>query len=460
MPDAAGATRELASFVAGLGYASVPGPTRERATLIVADTIGVSLGGSTEQEPTALRGRLRHSPWDAGASLWCRGFPRVPPEDAALVNATQLAFLELDEGARPTGHPASHVLPPLLAVAESRGATGEAVLEAFIAGYEVQARIQRAARLRRRVHPHGNFGVVGAVAALGRLAGWDEDAMARGITVAAGLPLATSWEPCLSGDTVRNAFIGMAAVVALRVAQLVESGLSGHPDALEDTFGRILGEGFDAAALVDGLGRSFAVDANYFKFHAACALAHPALDALADAMDAERVTGAYPTWRLGRPPPPEAVAAVEVRVPERFARLDGQARPNQLSSKFSIPYAVAAFLVTGESGPDAFRGEALHDARLRALSRRVRVTGDEALSARWPSEAAASVTVRLADGEERTGVCANPFGSADNAPSEADLEAKFRYLGRGALEPELLDRLWTRCLALAASDDVGSLFTS
>lgn len=459
MPDTQTATHDLAAFVAGLRYDSVPSPTRERASLIVADTIGVGVAGSTEPEPTALRARLRHPAENSGASMWCRGFPRASPEDAALINATQLAFLELDEGARPTGHPASHVLPPLLAFAEDRGATGEAVMEAFIAGYEVQARIQRAGRLRWRVHPHGNFGVVGAVAALGRLAGWDADAVLQGLTVAGGLALATSWEPCLSGDTVRNAFIGMAAVLSLRVVDLVESGFTGHPAALEETFGRILGEGFDPAELTRGLGDTFAVDANYFKFHAACALTHPALDAVAAAMDGERREGAYPIWRLPRRPPPEAVEAVEVRVPERFARLGGQARPNQLSSKFSIPYAVAALLVTGESGPEAFRGEPLRDARLQAVAGRVQVVADPALGGRWPREAAASVTLRLAGGDERSGACTNPFGSADNAPSGADLEAKFRYLCRDALEPDQLDRLWLHCRALGASDDVGTLFT-
>lgn len=454
--DVAGATRELSEFVAALGPRSIPPSTLHRAARIVADTLGVGLAGSAEAEAGALRERLPSSPH--GATIWASGWPRASRQDAAMVNATQIAFLELDEGARPTGHPAAHVLPPLLAQAELLGTSGMELLTAFIAGYEVQARIQRAARLRWDVHPHGNFGIPAAVASMGRLFGWDADAVFRGLTVAAGLPLATAWEPCLSGATVRNAFIGVASQVAFRVVELVESGFTGDHEALAVSYGRVLGEGFDAAPLTEDLGAAFAVDVNYFKFHAACALTHPALDALVAALGVDRRAGCYPAWEAGIDVRPEDVMEVDVRVPERFARLDAPAKANQLSSKFSIPYAVAAFLVTGGSGPGAFRGANLHDRRLRDVEARVRVTGDPSLTDRWPAEAAASVRLRLADGRILQGSVANPFGSSDRVPSDADLEAKFRFLTDGVLSQGEQDALWSDCLRLDVLDNVQDLF--
>ena len=68
-----------------------------------------------------------------------------------------------------------HVLPSSLALSQTLGKSGADFLTALVLGYEVQARIQWASRLRWPVHPHGNFGHVGAVAAIGKLSGWDAE---------------------------------------------------------------------------------------------------------------------------------------------------------------------------------------------------------------------------------------------------------------------------------------------
>lgn len=442
----------LARFVAETGYDDLPAAVRERARWIVADTLGVAVRGSIEPEVRALHRRL---PPGRGATLLKAGFPAAAPEAAAFANATATCFLELDEGARPTGHPAMHVLPAALALAQAEGRSGAEFLTAFVLGYEVQARIQRAARLRRPVHPHGNFGHVGAVAALGKLSGWSAEQIRRGMNAAAAMAMATTWTPCLAGATVRNAWPGLTATTAFAVRLLVESGFTGYDGALAETFGEVLGEGFDPGELVRDLGERYGVMENYFKFHAACALNHPVLDALAAAVGAPLARGAYPPLRAPAPPAPEAVRWVRVRVAERSLRLAVPARPNQLSAKFSIPFAVATFLVHGHSGPDAFRDDALTDPRVRALAGRVEVAGAPGFSARWPAEAVAEVAVELADGRVLEGACANPFGSSAQPPGLADLEAKFRTLTGGILSDAEQDGVWAAALAVDRQPDLG-----
>lgn len=439
------ATAELATFVADTGYRDLPPAVGVRARLIAADTIGVVLRGSVEPEMQALYRRL---PAGSGARILRAGFPAANPETAALANATAACFMELDEGARPTGHPAAHVLPPALALAQTEGRSGPEFLTALVLGYEVQARIQRAARLRWPVHPHGNFGHVGAVAALGKLAGWNAEQIRQGMNAAAALAMATSWTPCLVGATVRNAFPGLTATTALTVKLLVESGFTGYDGALGETFGEVLGEGFDPAELADGLGARYGMLANYFKFHAACALNHPVLDALATALGTPLSHGQYPPLQASSLPAPEAVRQVRVRVAERSTRLAVSARPNQLSAKFSIPFAVATFLVHGASGPDSFRGDALTDPRVQTLAGKVVVAGDPGFSARWPAEAVADVAVELADGRTLAGTCTNPFGSSDEPPTPADLQAKFLTLTATILTEQEQARVWTAALAV------------
>lgn len=455
VPDQAAvaeATRELAAFVARLTYDDLPEAVRERARWVFADTVGVALRGSVEPEMQALYPRLRAS---GGACLLKDGFPATDPASAAWANAASISFLELDEGSRPTGHPALHVLPVTLAFAQAEGVSGREFLTALVAGYEVQARIQWATRLRWPVHPHGNFGHPAAVAAVGKLAGWNTEQLVHGITAAANLATATSWRPCLVGATVRNAYAGTSAQVALSVRLLVESGFTGDPAALAETFGHILGEGFQADALTDRLGQRFAIMENYFKFHAACALTHPVLDALAKALGATRQEGVYPPWSTPERPAPDEVARVRVRVLERFTRLSGPAQPNQLSAKFSIPYAVAAYLVTGQSSPATFTAQQARDPVVRALQERVEVTADPDFTARWPKQAPAAVTVELLDGRTLYGECDNPFGSAAVPPTADSLRAKFMTLAGAVLPAQAAARLWDQALAVDSLEDLG-----
>src|SRR5262245_66489759 len=80
---------------------------------------------------------------------------------AALTNATAGVALEVDEGSRlGGGHPAIHVVPGALAVAEERRLDGRRLLEAIVAGYEVGSRIGGATTARADVHSNGPWGPI------------------------------------------------------------------------------------------------------------------------------------------------------------------------------------------------------------------------------------------------------------------------------------------------------------
>jgi 2-methylcitrate dehydratase PrpD len=180
------------------------------------------------------------------------------------------------------------------------------------------------------------------------------------------------------------------------------------------------------------------------------------LDALVDALGAAPRSGDYPPWTIPSRPAEEQFRRVRVWVAERSTVLAVTNRPNQLSAKFSIPYATAAFLVRGSSDPDSFRDGTLTDGRVRALAERVEVIGSSALSARWPEEAAAQVELELMDGRVLTGMCSNPYGSADHGALHDDLHAKFRALTADVLSPGEQNGIWARGLALEDIDDVAA----
>lgn len=423
----------LARAAVELRLEVVPEGAREYARRVLADTVGVMMAGGRSRELLSFMegDGLLFGPLGGGvAQILTPGWPVADPAAAAFVNGTAGTFLELDEGYRPTGHPSVHVLPAALAAAQALHRSGAQLLAAYLSGYEVVARLFEAYRLRYPVHPHGHFGAVGAAVAVARLRGEDP---AEPATIAATLPILSVWHPCYEGATARNAYSGMAAMIGLLANRMAMAGFRGSRQAQPVGFGELAGELVDPGALEDPIdpGRP-RILRNYLKLHSACALSHSALDAV---LQLRPVAG--------------EVTGVEVETVANNLKLDRQPAANPLSTRFSLPYAVAAAIVHGHTRPEAFE----FDAGVARLASRVRIRQAPDLEAAWPAAAPARVTVHCG-ASSRTVTVANPVGHHANPAPTAELRHKFRFLA-GINDP---DRLYDRLLALESITDCALLF--
>ena len=384
----------LARFVADTRLDALPPSTVAAAKLVLLDTLGAILGGSALDENTRLaRFAAARSPRGAATLLGHR--VKADAFWAALCNATAGVALEMDEGNRlGGGHPAIHVIPGALAVAEEQALDGRRLLEALVAGYEVGSRLGGATTPRPDVHSHGTWGTISTAVAVARLSGAPAETIVEVMNLAASMSPANSWTPALEGATIRNLYPGRSAFQGILAVELQGCGFTGLRDAPSDVYNTILADGFEPALAVEGLGESYRIEQNYFKFHACCRYNHFALDALARLQRAHRVDA------------DEVVSAHVTTIPFglRMAEPDPA---NMLAAKFSIPYAVAAALVTGAADIAAFEPAALGDPRIRALARRVDVSADPEMSPRRADHPTARVRLTLRDGrvlEETTTV--------------------------------------------------------
>ena len=201
------------------------------------------LGGRTSSwidRLVSTRGKDPLFPASKGqARVVTAGQPETDALTAAFVNASAGTFLELDEGIRPSGHPAVHVVPAALATGQVLGSSGAELVVAVLGGYEVSARLFTSYRLRFPVHPHGNLGSIGAARGVARLRGTDPVQAAR---IAAALPLLSVWQPAFEGATVRNVFSGVGAAIGILANGLASAGFTGSTEALPTAFGGIAGE--------------------------------------------------------------------------------------------------------------------------------------------------------------------------------------------------------------------------
>lgn len=404
--------RSLSDFYADLNFQALPPTARQHLGWILSDTVAAMAAGSAEPEVRQWAAQQR----EGAATLVGLG-RRAEPALAALINGTSGTFLEMDEGNRfSRGHPAVHVLPALLALAQTQRSNAQDFLAALVVGYEVGSRLGAASQLRASLHPHGTWGTIGAAAACARLLGQDSAAMGETINMASSMTTATSKRTMLEGGLVRNVYAGLSNMNGLLASQLGSCGFSGEKDGLQSLFGAIVSERYDTQVLLQGLGQEWHFTRNYFKLHSCCRYNHGTLDAI-DALAA----------REGLPPV-DAIARIEVQSYSYAAELNDPAPANTLAAKFSVPFAVATRLVHGHSRLSAFTWDAVRDARILALARKVQISEDPTMTARLPMERPARVTITDQSGRSWVGEAGVNRGDDTSPYTAEELTGKFMDL--------------------------------
>ncbi len=427
----------LSAFAASFDPARLDDAQREQLGWILADTVAAMAAGAAEPELSALAQRQPRADAGSGALLVGLG-RRSHREAAAFINGTAGTFLEMDEGNRfSRGHPAVHVIPAALALAEERRRGASDFLAGVVAGYEVGSRLGAASQLRGALHPHGTWGTIGAAAAAARAAGLDASAMREALSVSASMATATSKQTMLEGGLVRNTYAGLSNRNGLLALDLVECGFTGERDGPGSLLGRVLSDHFDPAAVVAGLGEDWHFMRNYFKLHSCCRYNHGTLDAL------DRLAA-----REGLPSA-DQVERVEVQTYHLAAELVDAAPRNTLAAKFSVPFAVATRLVTGSSGLASFTWDALRNPQALALAQKVTVQEDPAMSARLPMERPSRVTIFLKDGSTRVGEAGVNRGDDASPYTRDELQAKFMQLAARVWPESHARELLEATLALA-----------
>jgi len=417
-----------------------PELARQRAKDAIADCIGCTLAGSREALATPLLSALPsfvEARPEAPAVLV--GIGRfAAPADAALVNGTLAHALDFDDTNHPAyAHPSAVLVPAMLALAPLVQASGSAMVDAYIVGFELFGKLGRALNTQhyeRGWHTTGTFGALAAAAAAGRLIGLDERRMmmALGIAASSASGLRASF-----GSMTKPLHAGQAARNGVLAALLARDGFTASEVALEHRFGYLdvfnAGIARDAAPLL-AMGQDLEILTEHglaLKPYAACGATHPGIEA-AELLHAE----------LGGRPI-RSVRAGVCRM--AFQPLIHVMPESPLEGKFSLHFCVAAALLWGPVTLATFSDERVHDPALRALIPRIQMELDE----RWAGdgEFATEIAVETEDGGRFTRFVPLAQGKPARWFTPERLRAKFLDCAARAAAPEAADAAWA-----AASD--------
>ena len=434
----------LAAWAADTPLDAMPRAVRERACLVIADSVGVTVHGM--QVPEMREFVTRHlTNARPGRSSVIGADRHTDPSGAALLNGTAGTWIDMNEGnLHANGHPGIQVIPLAWALAEHEDRSGRDLLAAFVVGYEVSARIKRASATRLAVHPHGTFGTIGAAVALARLLGYSADATRTIINVSATLGIAASRRALTTGATVRNVYTGLSGSMGWLAHTLVQSGFTGEPDGVASVYGAIYADRFDRDAAVRGLGEEFLLPRGFIKVHACGRYIHGALDCVE-------------TLTARRPVALDAIKAIRVRTYAMAASLGHADVRSEFGARFSLPFAVASLLCHGRSGLDNYDAAAITDPRIQALARRVEVVEEPDFTRAFPARQPTEVTMVLTDGTEVSEHADFHRGEAELPHPPEAVRRKFLELAAPIWGRERAEALYDRVLDLERVPKVASL---
>ena len=422
--------KELARFVAATSYDEIPAEVVGRTKLVVRDMIGVIIAGMQESDVRALAQYAAEN-FPGDATLF--GYTgTVTPEWAVLVHGTAGTSLEMDEGhAFARGHAAIHAIPTSLALGQSMHKNGKEMLLAMIMGYEVAARAGVGSHLRKSVHPFGAWGVLGAAAVSARMNGLEPKAIEEVLELAGSYAITPSFETAYQGANVRNTYAGIVNKMGFLAVEMYKLGFRGEQDGLQTSFGKILGDSFNASALNDRLGDRFEIMRGYFKPYSGCRYTHAAIDAVLGLHDQGKVHI-------------DEIEQVEVATYDIAAHLTDPKPKTALAGRFSTPYVVAATLIHGSAGPEIFSPEVLTNPSVLDLSSRVKVTEDLQFTALTPKQRPAKVSLLYRDGTFVEHQVMGSKGDPDQPMSLDELKTKFYALADSSLGSKQAAGLWSR----------------
>jgi 2-methylcitrate dehydratase PrpD len=428
-------TQELGRFVADVAFERLPPEAVDVARTGFIDCIATMIAGAGDPAPQLLRKALNPA-GDGDASLYFSG-ERAPAPEAAWINGTAGHALDYDDVASLRGHPSTVLVPAILAEGEALGASGRAMLAAYVAGYETWAELawrDPGHHHRKGWHPTGIFGPVGAAAACASLRRLDAPQATNALALAASQ---NSGIMANFGTMTKPFHAGRSAHSGLMAVRVAEVGFTASPDALEHPQGFLsavspAGE-VDRETPAQALGSKWKI-VKYrlgIKKYPACYCTHRALDAMLDLL-------------ARHPLRPEEIERITVSLSDTHSLILRNHWPQTgLEAKFSMEFAMAAAVITRRAGLAEYTDSFVRRANVQDLMRRVFVETNQNYD---PEVSGASVwdQVRIeltAGGRIESERVRRAKGHADRPLSESELFEKFRSCldaGRAKIAPNVL----------------------
>lgn len=412
---AANPAHVLIDHALSLRWEDLPEATRSRARTFLHDSLAVGVAGRNAAHADAVLAMVQG--WGAGEVAGVLGRPglRLPAPSAAFVNAFQIHGQEYDCVHEPAVlHPMATVLAALLAeLARGEAVDGERFLTAIVAGVDVAVTLGLAAPDALKFFRPATAGIFGCVAAIASLRQMPReqalDAFGHALALVSG-----TMQAHLEGKPALPVQVANAARGSLVAIDLARGGMPGVTRPIDGPFGyfALLEVREALAPALERLGKGHRITEVSWKPFPTGRAGHGGIVAMQQLRERQGLSA-------------ENFEALEYHAPPLIHRLVGRPAHEGMEpgyARLCMQYLMAVTLLRGTVTLADFSREALDDAEVLALARRISVIndGNPDLAAFVPACAVA----RTLDGQELTHAVAAQLGSPEWPLTEQQHSAK------------------------------------
>jgi 2-methylcitrate dehydratase PrpD len=229
---------------------------------ITACIIGGSAEAVTQAVAKVAKQFGRGTSLAMGRNLW------LSAPEAALVSGTAGHALDFDDNFWPaTTHATAVLAPALFALADEEGLSGADVVDAYIVGLELQARIGRLvnpSHYEKGWHATSTVGTIGTAAGCARLLRLDAAQTLAAMSIAFSMAGGSKKQ---FGSMMKPVHAGLAAKNAVLAARMAQAGIAGNTEPLSGRWGFVElyaekpNDNASQSMVLNGLGHTLAIEA-------------------------------------------------------------------------------------------------------------------------------------------------------------------------------------------------------
>ncbi|CAB1059362.1 MmgE/PrpD [Olavius sp. associated proteobacterium Delta 1] len=436
---------EIIQFIHEATWQDLPDNVRQQARRCLLDTLGAGVGGRATELSQIVYEFAAAAFGGQGAQLWLDG-REVSPPGAALANGMTIDALDIHDGHSLTkGHAGAALVPGLFATVSfesAGGISGKEFLMALVIGYEIALRAGMALHdTACDYHTSGAWNALGVAALAARRFGLKSDQTRHALGIAEYHGPRSQMMRCIDHPTMLKDGSGWGAMTGISAALLAQAEFTGAP--------ALIVESDEVSRTWQDLGSAWQITRQYFKPHAVCRWAQPAVEATLVLQQKYQLT-------------PEQVKRVVVSTFHEAVRLNCRSPHSTEEAQYSLPFPLAAAFAHGRLGVSELTGVALKDPVVLQLCERVEMIEDASFNQRFPAKRFARVEIETEDGNVFDSGEVEPNWEASNPPSDLELREKFRRSSceqlPGERAAELEQIIW-RCDELPDLSNLLSLLT-
>jgi 2-methylcitrate dehydratase PrpD len=354
--DSTAILRQAAAWLAELR--ALPPEVDSKARLLLLDTFGCLVAGLRHPQVRQLGEALRLA--FPGDTAWPSSDIKLGGAGLAAFGAAAACWDEACEGnSAAHGRPGLPVVPALLALSATQDISLGDLLVALVTGYEIGARAGELWRIPPGWHVDGSWHSLSVAAAVARLTSGPRSIQPAIEAAACQIP-ASLYLPIAVGSVLRNTYPAHAVLLGMLSAAASTAGFDMPNDAFEEGRRRVLRATSPAATTPSG---QWTILKGYLKPFAGVRHSHYGVEA---ALRLRRHRG----FSL------ENIEVIGLQTYAEAMQYCGNRAPRTaIQAQFSLSYAIAAALVLGDLGPNAY--DDVGDPIIRRLEQRVVVEVDQ-----------------------------------------------------------------------------------